>query len=47
MYECVRLTNHFFRILLKAPDNKIKRIKIMLRGTRAGLKFRPQIEFVN
>ena len=47
LYECVRLTNHFFRILLKAPDNKIKRIKIMLRGTRAGLKFRPQIEFVN
>ncbi len=47
MYECVRLTNHFFRILLKAKDNKFKRIKIMFRGTRAGFKFKPQIEFAD
>ncbi len=46
LYECFRLTAHFFRILLKAPDNKGKRIAIMLRGTRAGLGFKPPVRYV-
>lgn len=46
MYECVRLTAHFFKILLKAPDNRRKRIKIMFGGTKAGFGFKPEIEYV-
>ena len=46
LYECVRLTSHFFRVLFRARDNKFKRIKMMVRGTRAGLSFRPPVEYI-
>lgn len=45
-YEFVRLFAHFFKILFKAQNNRCKRIRIMLKGTKAGLKFKPEIEYV-
>ena len=46
LYEWLCLTAHFFKILLKAPDNRRKRIKIMFGGTKAGFGFKPEIEYV-
>lgn len=45
-YEAVRLTSHIFKILLKAPDNKMKRIEYVVSGTKKGLHFQPEIEYV-
>lgn len=45
-YECVRLTGHIIRVLLKAKDHKWLRIKKIFGGTVAGLKFHPAIEFI-
>lgn len=45
IYEAVRLTSHIIKILLKAPDNKLKRIGYVVRGTKNGLSFEPSIEF--
>lgn len=44
-YETVRLASHIGRIILKAPDNKMKRIGYVIRGTKNGFKFKPQIEY--
>lgn len=46
MYETVRLSGHALKVLVKAKDNKMKRIKLIVRGTRNGLKFNPEIEYV-
>lgn len=46
-YEVVRLASHAIKVLLKAPDNKGKRIKLIWKGTREGFKFRPEIEYVS
>ena len=46
-YESVRLVTHFFRIIFKSKNNKCKRIKIMISGTKEGLRFHPQIEFLD
>lgn len=46
-YEFVRLNAHFFRILLKAKNNKRKRIKMLVSGTKEGFHFNPEIEFVD
>ena len=45
-YECVRLTGHVVRVLLKAKDNKWKRIRIIISATIRGLRFHPAIEYV-
>lgn len=45
-YEVVRLTSHIGRIILKAPDNKMKRIGYVVKGTKNGFKFKPEIEYV-
>ena len=45
-YESVRLTSHILRVLFKAKDNKMKRIKLIVRGTKNGFKFKPEIEYV-
>ncbi len=44
-YEVLRLVNHVVRVLVKAPDNKLLRIKKIVSGTLAGLRFCPDIEF--
>lgn len=46
-YEFIRLTAHFLRILLKAKNNRCKRIKMLVSGTKEGFHFHPQIEFVD
>ena len=46
-YECVRLSGHCVRVLLKAKDHKLKRIGKILGGTLEGLFFRPGIEYVD
>ena len=45
-YECVRLTGHIVRVLLKAKDHKWLRIKKIIGGTVAGLKFHPAVEYI-
>ena len=45
LYEFVRLNWHILRVLLKAKDNKLKRIKLIIGGTVKGLSFKPEIEF--
>lgn len=45
-YELVRLTGHCGRVLLKSPDHKKERIRKIVSGTRKGLKFKPEIEYV-
>ena len=45
-YECVRLAGHCVRVLLKSKDHKWKRIKKIIGGTAAGLKFYPEIEYI-
>ena len=44
-YECVRLAGHCVRILLRSKDHKLLRIGKIFRGTAAGLRFRPEIEY--
>lgn len=45
-YETARLTAHYLRILFKAKDNKRKRIKQLVSGTKEGFRFHPSIEYV-
>ena len=45
-YECVRLAGHCVRVLLKSKDHKWKRIRKIIGGTAAGLKFHPGIEYI-
>ena len=45
-YECIRLAGHCVRVLVKAKDHKWKRIKKIIGGTAAGLRFHPEIEYV-
>ncbi|MBS4913647.1 MAG: glycosyltransferase family 2 protein [Veillonella sp.] len=44
-YQAFRLPYHILKVLLKAPNNKIKRIGIIVRATLKGLTFYPNIEF--
>lgn len=45
-YEFIRLNSHMLRVLLKAKDNKGKRISYIFKGTKEGLEFHPEIEYV-
>ena len=46
-YEAVRLAGHSFRVLLKAKDHKRERLQKIIGGTAAGLKFHPEIEYID
>lgn len=46
VYECVRLSGHVVRVILKAKDHKWKRFKIIIGATFKGLRFHPEIEYV-
>ena len=45
-YECVRLTGHCVRVLLKARDHKLLRLGKIITGTWEGLWFHPKIEYM-
>ncbi len=45
-YEVVRLSAHILRVMFKAGDNRLKRIRYILIGTKDGLSFNPDIEYV-
>jgi len=46
-YLIPRLSFHIFKILKSKEKNKLKRIKILLSATKTGMKFNPQIEYLN
>lgn len=45
LYEVVRLSGHTIKVLVRAKDNKGKRIRMIWAGTKEGLKFNPRIEY--
>ena len=45
-YLIPRLCVHILRVLLKSPDSKAKRIKLLLSATVKGFSFNPEIEFI-
>ena len=45
LYEAVRLSYHILKIVFYS-DNKLFRVKQLVKGTRAGLIFNPQIEMI-
>lgn len=46
LYEIVRLSSHVVKVLLKANDHKLERIKLIIAGTKNGFKFNPSIEYI-
>lgn len=46
LYEATRLSFHVLRVLLKAKNHKWKRVRCIIRGTKAGFRFHPEIEYV-
>lgn len=46
-YEMIRLTGHIIKTAIYARSSKVRRIKTILSGTIAGLRFYPEIEFAN
>lgn len=46
VYETVRLTGHILRVLLKSENSKAKRLKLIAKGTIAGITFNPSVEFI-
>lgn len=48
MFErLLRIIKRFFEILLKAPDNKLIRIWMLIKGSFAGLYFNPELKYYN
>ena len=45
-YEVVRLSGHCIRVILKSKDNKRTRLSKIINGTKKGLQFKPEIEYV-
>ena len=45
IYELFRLTAHIVRVMLKSKDNRRKRIKKIITGTKKGISFNPPVEF--
>ena len=45
-YEVVRLSGHCIKVLLKSKDNKKKRLKKIIKGTKNGFHFKPKIEYI-
>lgn len=46
LYEVMRLIIHIIRVIFVAKDNKAKRILYIFNGTKEGLTFEPEIEYV-
>ena len=46
LYEILRLGYHSAKILFKAKDGGIIRFKKIIEGTKAGLTFNPEIEYI-
>lgn len=46
-YEVVRLAGHCVRVLVRAKDHKWKRIKKIIGATVEGLRFHPEIEYID
>lgn len=46
LYELVRLSSHILRVILKAKDNRLRRIGSIINGTIEGFSFNPDIEYV-
>ena len=46
LYETIRLSAHILRVLTKAKNRRRERISLIIRGTWAGIRFRPKIEYV-
>lgn len=47
VYQFCRIVHHILRVLFVAKDNKINRIKVIIRGSLNGLSFDPQVEYLN
>ena len=47
LYEVIRLSVHCIKVLVKSKDNKIKRIKKIINGTKKGFSFHPEIEYIH
>lgn len=45
-YEVFRLSAHCIRVLLKSKDNKRKRLGKIIKGTKKGFSFKPEIEYI-
>ena len=46
LYELLRLGYHSAKIMLKAKDNKKARFMKIIKGTKAGLTFNPEIKYI-
>ena len=46
LYELVRLSSHILRVILKAKNNRLRRIGSIINGTIEGFSFNPDIEYV-
>lgn len=46
-YEVVRLSGHILRVIIRARDCRLKRVQMIIQGTIEGIKFYPEIEYVN
>lgn len=47
LYQIAKVGYHIARVVLKAKDNKFKRIKIIIGATIKGIKFNPEIEYIS
>ena len=45
-YLGLRTALHMGRVLVRAPSDRLKRLLMILRGSREGLHFHPQIEYI-
>lgn len=46
VYEILRLSDHTLRVIFKAKNNRLKRLKMIYKGTVSGLRFNPKVEKV-
>lgn len=46
LYECARLLFHSTKVVFKAKDHRRKRLGMIWKGTMAGLRFHPKIEYM-
>ena len=46
LYRLCKVVSRAIKILLKSPDCKYERLRVLFKGTLAGLSFNPQIRYV-
>lgn len=46
VYEFIRLNSHAIKVILKSKNYKLDRIRIIIKGTKSGFSFYPQIEYI-